>query len=79
MMFGYMTKREAIENGFTHEGKYFGIPCWIAPDIGFLVAAKWAPMEYVMSAFHVIEGVIRGVMYPDDEPCFQFLLGHEIE
>lgn len=77
-MLGYMTAKEAIGQGFTHHGKYFGIPLWVAPEKDFMVATKWAPMEYVMSAFHVIEGFLREAFYPDDEPHFQFLLGPKI-
>lgn len=78
-MLGYMTAKEALQNGFTHHGKYFGIPCWIAPEKDFMVATKWAPMEYVMTAFHHIEGFLQSVFYPDDEPGFNFMLGEEIE
>ena len=78
-MLGYMTAKEAVANGFTHHGKYFGIPVWVAPDKDFMVATKWAPMEYVMTVAHVIEGFLRSVLQPDDEPVFQFLLGPEIE
>lgn len=79
MMLGYMTAKEAKAVGFTHHGKYFGIPCWIAPDNGFIVATKWAPMEHVMTVAHYIEGFFRAVFFPHDEPVFQFLLGEEIE
>lgn len=78
-MLGYMTAKEAVKNGFTHHGKYFGVPVWIAPDNGFMVATKWAPLEYAMTAGHYIEGFLRSVFYPDDEPAFQFFLGTEIE
>lgn len=44
-----------------------------------MVATKWAPMEYAMTAAHYIEGFLRSVFYPEDEPVFQFLLGPEIE
>lgn len=77
-MLGYMTAKEALENGFTHHGKYFGIPVWVAPDEDFMVATKWAPMEHVMTAAHYIEGFLRSVFRPDDEPVFQFLLGPAI-
>lgn len=77
-MLGYMTAKEALENGFTHHGKYFGIPVWVAPDQDFMVATKWAPMEHVMTAAHYIEGFLRSVFRPDDEPVFQFLLGPAI-
>lgn len=78
-MLGYMTAKEAVAHGFTHHGKYFGIPLWIAPDKDFMVATKWAPMEIVMSLAHYVEGFLRSVFFPDDEPVFQFLLGQEIE
>lgn len=80
-MLGYMNESEALKNGFTHHGKYFGIPVWIDPDPekGFLVATKWAPMEYLMTVFHHIEGVLRSTFFPNDEPVFQFLLGEEIK
>lgn len=78
-MLGYMTKRDALENGFTHHGAYFGTPCWIAPDDGFMVATKWAPFEYLMTAMHYVEGFIRSIRFPDDEPTFQFALGAEIK
>jgi hypothetical protein len=79
---GYMTARDALANGFTHHGKYFGIPCWIggldATDGGLRVAAKWAPLEAVMTLFHHIECALRSVMFPDEQPVFQFLIGKPI-
>lgn len=80
---GYMTAREAKAQGFTHHGKYFGIPVWIgnpeSEDGGMTVATKWAPMEYVMTLAHYVEGFLRSTLYPEDPPQFQFLLGPEIE
>jgi hypothetical protein len=79
-MLGYMTSAEAKSQGFTHHGKYFGIPVWVGnPGEGMMVATKWAPMECVMTAFHHIEGFSRSMFWPDDEPMFQFLVGPEIE
>lgn len=77
-MTGYMTEKKAKQAGFTHYGSYYGIPCWIAPDADFMVATKWAPLEYVMSAAHVIEGLLRSVFFPEDAPVFQFLIKGEI-
>lgn len=78
-MLGYMTIKEARSLGFTHHGKYYGIPLWIGdPDGEFRVATKWMPMEYVMTVFHYIEAFIRPMMFPDDEPSFQFQVGHPI-
>lgn len=78
-MLGYMTSKEALAEGFTHHGKYYGIPLWVAPHADFMVATKWAPMEYIMTAFHYAEWFIRSVIYPEDEPVFQFLVGEPIK
>lgn len=80
-MLGYMTAKEAKAQGFTHHGKYFGIPVWIGnPERdGMLVATKWAPLEYLMTLFHAIEGLMRATLYPEDEPAFQFQVGPKID
>ena len=82
-MLGYMTASEALREGFTHHGHYFGIPCWVggidSPYNGLKVATKWAPLEYLMTAFHYIEINLRLVMFPDEEPMFQFAVGRRIE
>ena len=79
-MLGYMTKREALANGFTHHGSYYGIPLWLAPyNPDFPVAAKWAPLEWLMSAFTFIEQTISSLVFPNDEPAFQFGIGEPIE
>jgi len=76
---GYMTAIKAKENGFTNHGKYFGIPCWLADEgEGMMVATKWMPLEYVFPIFCHIEGIIRDLFFPDDEPAFQFFVGKEI-
>jgi hypothetical protein len=77
-MLGYMTAKEAKACGFTHHGKYFGIPVWMGDPFGDvpLVATKWAPMEYLMSVAHVIEGTMRMVL--DEPPVFQFMVGKEL-
>jgi hypothetical protein len=74
-MLGYMTIAQAKSYGFTNHGSYFGIPCYICDDSDFMVATKWAPMEYLMTAFHVIEQTLRPMMFPDDPPGFQFKVG----
>lgn len=79
-MFRYMTQEQAILNGFTHHGSYYGIPLWLAPDHpDFPVSTKWEPMECVMTLFHYIEGFTRPILFPDDEPCFQFKIRRPIK
>lgn len=82
-MFGYMSAREALANGFTHHGKYFGVPIWVG-DIDneagtLLVAAKWAPMEHVMTLLHHVEATLRPLLFPDEPPSFQFWVGAPIQ
>lgn len=79
-MLGYMTERAAKEDGFTHHGKYYGIPVWIGDPHGeFRVATKWAPFEYLMTLAHMIEGFLLDMFYPDDEPAFRFVITKPIQ
>lgn len=79
-MLGYMTAKEALSHGFTHHGKYFGIPIWMSdnPEAP-MIATKWAPMEFVMTAFHYIEAFIQANFFPEREPGFQFWMGQPID
>lgn len=80
-MLGWMSEQEALSQGFTHRGKYFGIPLYLG-DIeseGIMVATKFAWMEPLMTVFHYIEGFLAGVFYPNEEPMFQFAVGDEID
>jgi hypothetical protein len=75
---GYMTVDEALKNGFTHHGKYYGIPVYLALDnFDFPVATKWAPMEGVMTVIAFIETYLR-IMF-DAGDFFQFAVMGEIE
>lgn len=80
-MMGYMTASQALANGFTHHGKYFGIPVWIGAleSEGPVVATKWAPLEYIMPLASWLEQTLAQIMFPDREPVFQFALGAPIE
>lgn len=79
-MLGYMTAREARAQGFTHHAKYFGIPCWIGEieSEAPLLCTKWAPLEHLMPLWQSLEQTVAGFLYPDEEPCFRFLVGREI-
>ncbi len=79
-MLGYMTKEQAKGHGFTHHGSYYGIPCWLGdPEGSMMVATKWAPLEYLMTVFHVIEGVMLATFFPEREPTFQFVVKGPID
>lgn len=79
-LIGYITEREAAEHGFTHHASYYGLPVWIG-DLDTeapMVATKWAPAEWLMSAMHVIEGLMLTVFFPEREPSFMFKVGAPI-
>lgn len=77
-MLGYMSESEAKGHGFTHHGKYFGIPVWIGDPYGdCMVATKVSWLEPVMSLAHVIEGLCHAMR--GTEPNFMFLVGREIK
>lgn len=81
-MLGYMTAAKAKAAGFTHHASYYGIPVWMG-DVdseGPVVAAKWAPLDYLMELFCCVEGLLFQIVHgADAEPCFMFKLGKEIE
>lgn len=46
----YMNEAQAVENGFTHHGKMFSVPCWVTDDaFAPMVAPKFAPFEVWLS------------------------------
>lgn len=69
---GHMTAAEALAHGFTHHGKYHGIPVWLSPaSPSFQVATKWAPMEALMTVVTTLEAVFSD--------AFKFKVGQPIE
>jgi hypothetical protein len=78
-MLKYITKAQAVKEGFTNHGSYYGIPVWIANNNYFMVAAKWEPMELAITAAQYVEGFISFIFYPDSEPEFMFKLGPKID
>lgn len=78
-MLGYMTAREALKAGFTHHGKIFFIPIWITDEECPMVAAKWSPLEYLITPVEMVALFIRSIMYPEDEPTFVMMIGAPIE
>lgn len=79
-MFGYTTAKQALTLGYTHHGKYFGIPVWLAPnDPEFPVQTKWTPLELAFTAAMWIEQFLACNFFPEREPSFQFWIGDPIE
>lgn len=79
-MLGYLTAKEALAEGFTHHGSYYGIPLWITDcDHSPMVAAKWAPMEFVMDIAHFVEQSLFPLLHPGEEPRFMFQIREPID
>jgi len=75
MMLGYVTEKAAKASGCSHHGSYYGIPLWMG-DIDSeapLVFAKWAPLDFVIPVFSLIEGLLWPLVHGrDTEPMFMF-------
>jgi hypothetical protein len=63
-MFGYMDQNKAIQVGFTHQGKYYGIPLWITDSQRPMIVAKWYPMEHIISFLQQSEVFIKSRFFP---------------
>ena len=75
---GYVTAKKAVELGFTHDGDYYGIPCWIGDvDGDFHVMTKWYPMELIMTMANYIEQLSNDML--QNQPSFKFRLHGEIK
>lgn len=58
-LLNYIRQADALAEGFTHHGDMYGVPCWVG-DVdgeGPMVAAKWGPMEHVISVGHWFMGL----------------------
>lgn len=81
-MLGYTTALEAKALGCTHYGSYYGIPIWLGDIDGEapLAFAKWAPLDYLILPFSVIEGLLFPLVHgPDAPPMFMFKVKGEIK
>ena len=74
-----VTEKQALQIGFTHHGSYYGVPIWISDDSFPMVAAKWAPMEFLITVNHYLESFYQSMFHPDDEPGFLFCIGKPIK
>ncbi len=79
-MLGYVTPQAALAAGCTHHGRYYGLPIWIGDldDEAPLVMAKVAWLDWALDVIVHIEGALRDLFRPDDEPGFLFQVGAPI-
>ena len=75
----YMTEEQARNDGFTHHGGMYGIPCWVGdPYSGQpMVAAKWGPLEHIITLGHWVTGLQINLLGLD--PHFQIQLYRPID
>lgn len=81
-MLGYTTATEAKALGCTHYGSYYGIPLWMGAidSDAPLAFAKWAPLDYLIQPFSIIEGLLFPLVHgPDAQPMFMFKVKGEIK
>ena len=72
----WISKRQAIAEGFTHEGTHFGLPVWCeyddaTGDMG-VVAAKVPALELVLSLGAAFTQLCNSMREPGDEFMFAF-------
>ena len=72
-MFGFISRQQALAEGFTHHGSYYGIPIWITEAEEPMVCAKWMFGEWLITVAAHIEGFIYVAFMPGVEPMFTFL------
>lgn len=74
-MFGYMSKDTAINEGFTHYGKYYGIPIYLDLSDEEMpgIACKWSLMEPIFSLFTCIEIFLKD-NFTDEEIAYAFIV-----
>lgn len=73
--FLWITRRRALELGFTHEGTHMGIPVWCTPLPGSMdVAAKSGALEWVLDFGGFMLRYANSMREPGDEIPFSFCI-----
>lgn len=80
MALGFMTKHEALSEGFTHHGSYYGIPLWMTETDEPMICPKHILLEPVMDLFIAIEMFLFPLVHGEDaDPVFRFVIKSKIE
>ncbi|WP_422451956.1 hypothetical protein [Endozoicomonas sp. ALC066] len=79
-MMGFISRKEAISLGCTHQGRYYGVPLWLGNIHGEPVTmmAKWSPLEVVIELNSYIEMLLSDLFFPDRPKVFQVLVTGKI-
>lgn len=83
-LFKYLTKEKAIKEGFTHKGKLFGVPVFIA-DLDSpapkIVTGNFVP-EWVLDVAEVLYFTAEAYVARNDleyDPCYKILVTEELK
>lgn len=76
-MFGWVSEKMAKDEGFTHHASYYGVPIYWRNDDN-AVWCKHPALDILFDVAGFFEGLIRPVMFPDEQPCFQFRMVKKI-
>lgn len=76
-MFGWISEEMAASEGFTNHASYYGVPIYWRDDDSAVWCKHWV-FDMLFDVAGFIEGVMRPILYPDQEPCFQFKIGRAI-
>lgn len=76
---GYISEARALAGGYTHHGKYFGLPIWMSGGECPNIAAKWAALDWLFPVIVWIEQTLRELFFPDRGPGFQIWMGPPIK
>jgi hypothetical protein len=77
-LIGYVSAAKAAADGYTHHGKYCGLPIWIKAAQEPEIAFKWAPLDHVIKAIVWIDQTVRELQFPDAKPGFDIWQGPPI-
>lgn len=73
--FLWITRRRALEMGFTHEGSHMGVPIWCTPLPDSMdLAAKSGTLEWVLDFGGFMLQYVNSFREPGEEIPFGFLI-----
>ena len=73
-----MNEKQAMCYGFTHNASYYGLPVYISIDEKFMVAAKWAALDFLIPVISFIETSLNYI-FPFYQEGFRFKIVGELQ
>lgn len=79
-MLGFLTEKTALDRGYTHHGRIFGIPAWLG-DLDTecpVVAGKHMALDALIFVAEALFGLFIFLTQPED-PAYPILVGPPIQ